>query len=168
MSEVSESTLPHSAALKLDLMFEGVRYSEALGRAGAHSFPNFAPYRVEPGEYDPDGSGRATIPYMLVMGDGTHCRLKVSKSSPFTVGGSAEAGYTLQRDPGGTAVPIEFEPAQRWMTRPTRDGTPGAAAGLSIHGDMAVVNVAPGCQYFTAPKQDGTSMRCTFPAKLVE
>ncbi|MGH0033640.1 MAG: radical SAM protein [Myxococcota bacterium] len=158
---MSSNLLPPSAELKLDLLFEGVRYSEALGRAGAHSFPNFAPHKVEPGEYDPDGTGSAPIPYMLITEDGTHCRLKTSKSSPWSIGGSREQGYRLERD-GGAGVPVSFEPAQAWMARPTSDGLPAVMSGLSIHGDMGVVNVAPGCQYFTAPKRDGVSMRCTF------
>ena len=42
---MSSRALPPSARLKLDLMFEGVRYTEALGSAATHSFPNFSPYR---------------------------------------------------------------------------------------------------------------------------
>lgn len=38
-----------------------------------------------------------------------------------------------------------------------------AQTGLSLHGDMAVINIAPGCEYFLE-KIDRTSMRCTFCA----
>jgi hypothetical protein len=34
-------------------------------------------------------------------------------------------------------------------------------AGISTHGDMLVINVAPGCEYFLH-KHDGQSMRCAF------
>jgi hypothetical protein len=151
-----------TAELKLDLLFEGVRYTDSLRRAGEHSFPNFAPYRFAPGEDDPTGAGKADIPYMLVTDDGTHCRIKVSRSSPWWISGSRADGYELHCDRGGPARRIDFEPAQRWMAGTTPDGVPRAMAGISLHGDMAVVNVAPGCEYFLAPKQDGVSMRCTF------
>jgi len=158
---MSDTLLPASTALKLDLMLEGVRYSEALGRAGDHSFPSFVQHRVEPGEYDPDGSGRVTVPYILILEDGTHCRIKVAKNAPWSISGSESEGYTLRRD-ASEPLRVEFEPPQKWMHRPTGDGTAGAVGVLRIHGDMAIMNVAPGCQYFTAPKQAGVSMRCTF------
>ena len=156
------SLLPPSARLKLDLMFEGVRYSEALGRAGEHAFPNYFPYRVGPGEPDPSGTGSVTVPYMFITPDETHCRIKVSRASPWSISGSREAGYELLADGRDEALAIDFEPAQRWMTGQTRDGLLRAQAGLSLHGDMAVVNVAPGCEYFRAPRREGVSMRCTF------
>ena len=42
--------LTGSARLKLDLMFDGLRYSRALGAAAEHAFPNYYPYRFQPGE----------------------------------------------------------------------------------------------------------------------
>jgi hypothetical protein len=48
------------------------------------------------------------------------------------------------------------------MTQTLASGVSGAASGVLLHADMAVVNVAPGCQYFTVPKADGVSARCTF------
>jgi len=154
--------LPVSARLKLDLMFEGVRYTDALGRAAEHSFLNFSPYRFSPGEHDPTGKGRADIPYMLITKGNTHARIRGDGTSPWSVSGSREAGYELRHDERGDPLAIDFEPKQDWNTRLTRDGLPGQQAGVSLHGDMAVVNVAPGCDYFGAPKRDGVSMRCTF------
>ena len=154
--------LPPSARLKLDLIFEGVRYSEALGRAADHSFPNFFPYRFGSEEHDPSGTGKAIIPYMLVTEDDTHERIKGNRESPWWVSGSLEQGYTLRHDERDEALPINFEPSRQWMTGRTRDGLPRAQVGVSLHGDMAVINVAPGCEYFLAPMQDGESMRCTF------
>jgi hypothetical protein len=60
-------------------------------------------------------------------------------------------------------VPIEFEPLRPWLTQKTADGLPFSQAGVTTHGDMLVVNVAPGCEYFLH-KHDGVSMRCTFCA----
>ena len=154
--------LPPSARFKLDLIFEGVRYTEALGRAAQHSFPNFFPYRFGPGEQDPGGTGKAVIPYMLATEDDTHARIKGNRASPWWVSGSREQGYELRHDGREEALPIDFEPSARWMSGRTRDGLPRAQAGISLHGDMAVINVAPGCEYFLAPTQKGVSMRCTF------
>ena len=56
----NDSRLPSSASLKLDLMFDGVRYSSALGEAAAHAFPNFYPYRFRPGEPNPTGKPKVT------------------------------------------------------------------------------------------------------------
>ena len=155
-------SLPPPARLKLDLMFEGVRFTEALGRATEHSFPNFSPYRFAPGEPDPTGTGKAAIPYMLVTADDTHARIKGCGSSSWFVSGSHESGYELRRDDTEQVSSVRFEPARAWSQGRTQDDHPRAQAGLSLHGDMLVVNVAPGCEYFLAPKQDGVSMRCTF------
>jgi hypothetical protein len=66
-------------------------------------------------------------------------------------------------DRSGQSVPIGFEPLDPWMTQKTGDGMPLAQAGLQTHGDMLVINVAPGCEYFLH-KHDGQSMRCAFCA----
>lgn len=148
------------AALKLDLMFEGVRYSEALGNAAAHSFPNFYPYRFQKGEPDPTGKGKVEIPYLMSTADGTLVRVKGSGDSPWVVAGSLDEGYALKHN-DGREVAIEFEPLPKWMQSNCSDGFPMVHAGLGLHGDMAVVNVAPGCEYFLE-KRNKVSMRCTF------
>ena len=152
--------LPAAANLKIALMFDGVRYSDALRQAAESAFPNFFPYRFQKGEPNPTGSVTASIPYMMIFEDGTHVRLKGNGQSPWVVDGSANTGYVLRHD-DGRRYGIEFEPLPDWMTREAEDGASLARAGLSLHGDMAVVNVAPGCQYFTK-KENGRSMRCTF------
>jgi hypothetical protein len=158
-------TLPAGAKLKLDLMFDGVRYSDALGEAAGHSFPNFYPYRFQPGEHDPTGKGKATIPYLMITDTGTHLRIRGSGVSPWVVNGSRQSGYTLTNDrDAGRSIPIDFEPLPAWMQATTSDGVPMAQCGVSVHGDMAVINLAPGCEYFIADKQDGKSMRCGFCA----
>ena len=157
------STLTGSPALKVQVMCEGIRYTESLGRAAGHSMPNYYPYRFKPGEHDPTGKGTATIPYLINTEDGTEIRILGSGDSPWHVEGDRQKGYRLVDDRSGRTVPIEFEPLRPWMTQKTADGLPFPQAGVTTHGDMLVINVAPGCEYFLH-KQDGVSMRCTFCA----
>jgi hypothetical protein len=157
------TSLTGSPALKVQVMCEGIRYSDALGRAATHSMPNFYPYRFKAGEPDPTGKGLATIPYLINTHDGTEIRVLGSGDSPWHVEGDRERGYLLVDDRSGQSVPIEFEPLDPWMTQTTADGLPLAKAGLQTHGDMLVINVAPGCEYFLH-KHAGESMRCAFCA----
>jgi hypothetical protein len=160
----SPQTLAPAAQFKLDLMFEGIRYSDALGQAARHAYPNYYPYRFEKGEHDPTGQGKAAIPYLLSVGDDIMLRIKGSGGSPWRVAGSRESGYKLLHDHDDRAgVDVDFAPLPTWLQRQTSDGFPMARAGVSLHYDMAVVNVAPGCEYFLE-KHDGKSMRCTFCA----
>jgi len=155
--------LSGSAAFKVQVMCEGIRYTEALGRAALHSMPNYYPYRFKAGEHDPTGKGTATIPYLINLGDGTEIRILGSGDSPWHVEGDRDQGYRLIDDRDGRSVPVEFEPLRAWMTQKTVDGMPFPQAGVTTHGDMLVINVAPGCEYFLH-KHDGGSMRCTFCA----
>lgn len=159
----SDRQLPPSAKLKLDLMFEGVRYSEALGAAAAHAFPNFYPYRFGKGEPNPTGRDKVTIPYLMTLEDETMLRVKGNPDSAWQVTGSLADGYHLVND-DGRDLPIGFEPLPGWMSATCSDGTPMAQAGVSLHGDMAVINVAPGCEYFLAKDEDGNSKKCSFCA----
>ncbi len=156
-------TLTGSPSLKVQVMCEGIRYTDALGRAALHSMPNYYPYRFKPGEHDPGGKGVATIPYLINTEDGTEIRVLGSGDSPWHVRGDQQRGYVLVNDRSDHEVAIRFEPLQPWMTQKTNDGLPFAQAGVTTHGDMLVINVAPGCEYFLH-KHDGVSMRCTFCA----
>ncbi len=155
------TTLTDSPALKVQVMCEGIRYTDALGRAALHSMPNYYPYRFKPGEHDPTGKGVATVPYLINTADGTEIRILGNGDSPWHVEGDRQRGYVLVDDRNGSSTPIEFEPLRPWMTQKTRDGLPFAQAGVTTHGDMLVINVAPGCEYFLH-KHDGVSMRCAF------
>jgi hypothetical protein len=161
--ETAMTTLGTSPALKIDVMCEGIRYSDALGAAAGHSLPNYYPYRFRAGERDPTGKGSAPIPYLINLPDGTMMRVLGNGGSPWHVEGGRSEGYRLQDDRSGRALEIDFEPLLPWMKRTTSDGLPLPRTGLSTHSDMLVVNVAPGCEYFLH-KQDGRSMRCTFCA----
>lgn len=157
-----ESLGPESA-LKLDLLFEGIRYTPALGEAAQHAFPNFYPYRFQPGEPDPTGEGKAIIPYLIGTSDGTRVRIKGAADSSFYIAGDSRNGYRLHRDGSEAQRPVTFAPLPSWMGAKTSDGFPMANTGVSLHNDMAVINVAPGCEYFLH-KIDKVSMRCTFCA----
>lgn len=154
--------LDGSPALKTAVMFEGIRYTEALGAAAAHSLPNYYPYRFKAGEKDPTGKGKATIPYLISTGDDTLIRVLGNGSSPWSVTGSVDEGYRLVHEENETAaIDISFEPKRNWMQSTASDGFPLVQSGVSTHGDMLVINVAPGCEYFL-DKVEGTAMRCTF------
>ena len=153
------SHLTDSVRLKVEVMFEGVRYSDALGRAARHSYPNFYPYRFQEGEPNPTGESKVAIPYLMATSDGTHMRVQGNHRSAWSVEGDREGGYKLVKN--GAAVDIDFEPRPAWMDRQTSDGFPMAQAGIGLHADMAVVNVAPGCEFFLH-KVNGVAMRCSF------
>lgn len=155
--------LTGSPALKVQVMCEGIRYTEALGRATAHSMPNYYPYRFKEGEHDPTGRGFTTIPYLINTPDGTEIRILGNGDSPWHVEGDLQGGYRLIDDRDGRQIDIRFEPLSPWQTQKTVDGLPYPQAGVTTHGDMLVINVAPGCEYFLH-KHDGQSMRCAFCA----
>lgn len=160
---MTTAALPASARLKLELMFDGVRYSEALGAAASHAFPNYYPYRFAPGEPNPTGRDRVNIPYLMSLGDETLIRVKGAGDSPWVVAGAQGSGYRLDHA-DGRSLPVDFAPLPEWMGRTTADGFPMAQAGVSLHADMLVVNIAPGCEYFLEKGADGHSLRCTFCA----
>ena len=76
---------------------------------------------------------------------------------------AARQGYRLIDDRSGRSCRSSSNPSWPWQTQKTADGLPFPQAGVTTHGDMLVINVAPGCEYFLH-KQDGVSMRCTFCA----
>ena len=131
--------------------------------AAEHSLPNYYPYRFKSGEPNPTGKRQATIPYLLTTEDDTSIRVKGNGSSPWVVSGSSESGYRLTKEKSdGNLISIRFEPMPGWMGKPTSDGFPMARAGVSLHSDMAVINVAPGCEFFLEKDKKDISMRCTF------
>ena len=152
--------LPETAFIKVDVMFDGVRYTPALGAAAAASAPNFYPYRFAPGEPDPTGTGKAAIPYLFTLEDGTLIRIKGNFTSPWHFEEDGEGGHHLCRD-GKPERKISFVPRPKWLDLHAKDGTSLARTGAEALGDMLVINVAPGCQYFTQ-KEHGETLRCSF------
>ena len=154
--------LPRSVALKLDLLFEGIRFTKALGDASEGALPNFYPYKFAEGEEDPTGEGQAVIPYLLTLEDGTLIRIKGNHESPYRVDRDEDGRFLLVHDDGGDPWPLSFEPLPSWMGSECSDGTPMSRTSVSVHGDMLVVNPAPGCQYWPALKTFGHRKRCAF------
>src|SRR5262249_51199580 len=141
--------------------FDGVRYTPALGEAAATSSPNFYPYRFAPGEPDPTGIGKAAIPYLFTLDDGTLVRIKGNFKSPWHIEHDGHGGPVLcpGRKPERA---IRFVSRPRWLDMHAADGMSMAHTGAEALGDMLVINVAPGCQYFMAKDEGGKSLRCTF------
>src|SRR5260221_12726107 len=113
--------LPETAFIKVDIMFDGVRYTQALGDAAATSAPNFYPYRFAPGEPDPTGTGKAAIPYLFTLDDGTLIRIKGNHKSPWHIERGDDGGHVLYRD-GNPLRAIEFVSRPRWLDRNATDG----------------------------------------------
>lgn len=164
--------LPETPRIKTDLMFEGVRWTSALADAMSFAAPNFYPYRFgdEDRDQDPTGTGKSVMPYLLTLDDGTLIRLKGNPRSSWRIEGPDPGGaYALWHDSvgGGSAGPVRtsvsFDPKPSWADQRTSDGTPMTQVGVDFHGEMLVVNLAPGCQYFTARPETGKgSLKCTF------
>lgn len=154
--------LPLSAKLKLDLMFDGLRFTETLWRAAEHAYPGFYPYRFEVGEDNPTGEPKVTIPYLLNTSDGTTVRIRGNAKSAWYVEGSLAQGYVLKNDDRGFSTAVEFESLPEWMNGSIGDVSM-AQTGVSVHGDMAIINIAPGCEYFLH-KENGKTTRCSFCA----
>jgi hypothetical protein len=102
---MNAKSLSGSPAFKVQVMCEGLRYSESLGRAALHSMPNYYPYRFKAGEHDPTGKGTATIPYLINLADGTEIRILGSGDSPWHVEGDRDQGYRLIDDRDGRRCP---------------------------------------------------------------
>ena len=162
---MQQPKLPENAELKLDLMFAGIRYTDALGQAADGAFPNFYPYRFAPGEPDPTGKGKALIPYMLITEDDVLSRIKGNGQSPWIIAGDRRSGYRLRHEQHKYPErAVQFTPIPDWMKKLTSDGVAMDQTGISLHTDMAVINLAPACQYFLVEKENGKSLRCGFCA----
>ena len=104
-----------SPRLKLELMLEGLRYSDSLGMAAATSSPNRYPYRFAEGEPNPTSLSMVPIPDLLTLADGTLVPVKGNAASPWEVQGDRDGGYTLGTDQDtSVAIPIQFEPLPGW------------------------------------------------------
>ena len=145
-----------------------MRWTSALSEAMSFAAPNFYPYRFGPDEaaLDPSGTGKAVMPYLMTLQDGTLIRLKGNPTSAWRIEGPDAGGaYSLWHDGTPTALrtQVSFDPKPSWSGQHTSDGTPLSAVGVDFHGEMLVVNVAPGCQYFTSRPASGKgNLKCTF------
>lgn len=162
----------------------------ALVEAGDWAFPNFMPHHLSPDLPHYRGQRQVPFPYLLRLEDDTQVRLRLKSDSPFTLrtlegdrlsplddhregwGDLANSPHRYTR-PEGMAFrlyvgeealcALTFEPRLAWSDALTSDGTPFKATGLSQHGDMMVLNPAPGCEYFVAPLgHEKRNLSCQF------
>ncbi|OGL16152.1 MAG: hypothetical protein A3F92_13935 [Candidatus Rokubacteria bacterium RIFCSPLOWO2_12_FULL_71_22] len=152
--------LPGSILWKTGLLFRGVCFTGALAEAVAEgAAPNFWPYRRR------DARGQLElipVPYLFRLEGGAVARVRVDDRSALDVRRDA-AGFGLWSGSERLCA-IEFVRAHAWQDHRTRDGSTPSAAGVEQLGDMLVVNVAPGCEYFTVRDEEGDARRCRFCA----
>lgn len=155
--------LPEIILWKAELMFGGLRFTDALPKAVAEgAAPNFYPYRRKM------ASGLAEtlpVPYLFDLGGKAVARIRVDDRASLEV--RHDAGrYTLWAVEGEERelCEVSFVRKHGWNAFRTADGLDPFAAGAEQLGDMIVVNVAPGCEYFTARGPTGQSQKCSFCA----
>ena len=178
--------IPSEVRLKAALLFCGVRYDHCLVEAGDWAFPNFMPFHL-PVDLPPyRGKRQVAFPYLLHLEDDTQVRLRVKADSPFLIqrimpelATEEHAGWgdkehaPMRMHPQGWAYALyyqdqvichlTFEPRLPWSDLLTSDQTPFKSIGLSQHGDMLVLNPAPGCEYFVAPLgHEKKNLSCQF------
>jgi hypothetical protein len=143
-------------------MFRGVRFTDALAAAVVEgAAPNFWPYRKK------DDAGKNVtipVPYLFRLEGGGVARVRVDDRSAYAVQRQHTGvpfELTHEHDP---LCRVEFVSAHPWQDYRTRDGRTPFEAGVEQLGDMLVVNVAPGCEYFRETEDDGRSRRCSFCA----
>ena len=152
--------LPELVLWKAELLFSGLRYTDELAQAVKEgAAPNFYPHRRR----NADGKVDVIpIPYLFNLDSQAVARIRISGSSPLEVCASGD-GFELHRA-GRCLCSIEFVAKQNWHGFRTDDGLDPTQSGVSQMGDMLVVNVAPGCEYFTASDDTRKSLRCSFCA----
>ena len=150
-------TSPECVRLKAAILFHGVQFCYELADACEWAFPNYAPYQIPVGMEPHNGQRRISIPYLLRMEDDTQVRLRIKPDSPFSLRPSERARWFNIFEGDVQVATTTFEPRLPWTELLTRDGTPMRATGLSQHGEMLVLNVAPGCEYFVSPVEGESS-----------
>ncbi len=145
---------PDVVRLKAALLFEGVQYDQCLAEAASWAFPNFMPHHLPPGEPSFQGQRVVQIPYLFRLPDDTQVRLRIKPQSPFRLSADPDSGQIVLYENDKVISPTSFEAREAWTDMLTADGTPMKATGLSQHGEMLVLNVAPGCEYFVVPSEE--------------
>ncbi len=155
--------LPARALLKAHLLFEGVRLNPTVVAAAERALPGFRPYTPTAAERRTLGLPAAVpIPYLMHLAGGELVRVKCDPESPYEV---VAAGEELHLVLDGEEVErVRFQRRPDWYGKSTAGGRPLPAVGISQHGDMLVVNPAPGCDLFTARDSAGHSLQCRFCA----
>ncbi len=157
--------LPEILLWKTELMFSGIRFTDALARAVEDgATPNFYPHRRKA------ASGLVEtipVPYLFDLGGQAVARLRLDEHATMEVRRDADGRYALW---SVAAAPrelctVQFVRRHGWQDFRTSDGLTPFAAGAEQLGDMLVVNLAPGCEYFTVKGPHGPAPeRCSFCA----
>jgi hypothetical protein len=154
--------VPDPILWKTELLFRGVRFTPELAEAAAEgAAPNFWPYRkrTATGQFD-----LVPVPYLFELETGAVARVRVDDRSILAVRRDGPGGpFTLCRGDDRLCA-TGFVSAHGWQALRTADGAKPFAAGVEQLGDMLVVNVAPGCEYFRLRDEAGRSLRCSFCA----
>ena len=154
--------MPESILRKTDLMFRGVRFTEELRQAVAEgAAENFWPYTKRDAE---SKLTQIAVPYLFRLEGGTVARVRVDDTSDLTVRRGPEGVAFMLWSDGHPVCPIDFVRAHSWHSFRTSDGLSNYEAGVEQLGDMLVVNVAPGCEYYRAKDENHESMKCAFCA----
>jgi hypothetical protein len=141
-SELYE-VLPRQIVWKAELLFTGVKYNPALTQAVAEgAAQNYWPYR----KIAADGTGEMVpVPYLFKLDDAV-ARVRVNDASEYEVRRDGP-GYMLFGS-GKSLCEVEFVREHSWASFRTSDGATYSEAGVEQLGDMLVVNLTPGCEYF--------------------
>ena len=136
-------SLPGPIVWKSELLFRGVKYTPELSEAVAEgAAPGYWPYR----KIEPDGSGRfLPVPYLFKLGHAV-ARVRVHDAGAYEV--RRQGGGFALWDGGRELCGVEFVRAHSWQSFRTSDGSKYLDAGVEQLGDMLVVNLTPGCEYF--------------------
>ncbi len=155
------TTIPGPLAWKAELMFRGVRFTDELGLAVTEgAAPNFYPYRRKT---DAGPTEVIPVPYLFHLEGGGVARVRVDDNSTLSLRRAAPGAPFELYDNDTRLLGVEFVPQHAWQSHRTHDGLTPFEAGVEQLGDMVVVNVAPGCEYFRET-DDGRSRRCSFCA----
>jgi hypothetical protein len=149
-------TLPPSILWKTELLFRGVHFTEELAQASAEgAAPNYWPYR----KHVADGRVEMVeVPYLFKLEGGAVARVRVDDRSPLSVRRENPGAPFQLFEHDRALCEVGFVKAHAWHKFRTSDGAGNHQAGVEQLGDMLVVNVTPGCEYFTE------RMRCAFCA----
>src|SRR4051812_28425174 len=129
--------LPEIILWKAELMFGGLRFTDALARAvDDGAAPNFYPYRRK------TESGLAetiAVPYLFDLGGQAVARIRVDDRAGMEVRRDETGRYTLWNvasDEPRELTDVAFVRKHGWQTFRTEDGLDAFGAGAEQLGDM--------------------------------
>jgi hypothetical protein len=154
--------MPASILWKTDLMFRGVRFTEELAQAVAEgAAENYWPYTKRDAE---SKLIQIPVPYLFRLESGAVARVRVDDTSDLSVRRRPGSKAFMLYSGDQSICPIEFVEQHSWHSFRTSDGLSHNEAGVEQLGDMLVVNVGPGCEYYRVKDENHDSLRCSFCA----